>query len=1012
MKKYIFILNVLIVSVAFSQNVLHFGQKLNITQQTSFVMDGDLDPEAVLLSQNGNLDLYVGFDGIDLYVAGKSATSLGQDVFIIVAQTPGSLRSAMWAKSGQVANWDAFLGAESTNGWSGWFDNTGTTNSQAGSVLEGTINVIEEWGTIPDSVFLTLATYNTNDGGSLAGQSPAGNGNGNVEASEFENFNLVVEITALLFNPLVDNSFGDPQRAPYFLDVTDSVYVEGTYITSTEPLDSLFLYFNDLLINQTDQDTISNYFSADNFGYGSHKISLIAKGTSGIRDTSINYIMINSEVNDIQSPAGAISGINYNSSTSVTLSLFAPEKEFVYLIGDINDWKVDSLFFMNRDSINSDSVHWWITLSGLNPGQEYAFQYLVDGNIRIADAYTEKVLDPWNDQQIRNIGIYPNLKPYPVGKTSEPVSVFQTDQQPFTWVYSDTFNRSPQHELIIYELLIRDFIANHDYTTLIDTLDYLQNLGVNAIELMPVNEFEGNSSWGYNPSFYFAPDKYYGPADYLKYFIDECHGRGIAVIMDIVLNHSYGQSPLVRLYWDEANNRPASNNPWYNVVSPNSTYSWGYDFNHESNATKMFIDRVNKYWITEFRFDGFRFDFTKGFTNTGGDGWQYDQARINIIKRMADNIWETDSTAYVILEHFSEETEQKVYAEYNQGMMLWGNMNYSYNEATMGWHDNGKSDFILGYFGTRGYNKPGLVTYMESHDEERLMYKNITHGNSSGTYDVQDTSTALNRIKMAAAFFLTYPGPKMLWQFQELGYDYSIDYNGRIGEKPIRWDYYDDVNRKNLYKTFAALTKLRRENEVFTDPQTSVDFWLHDINGRKRIKLTHPSMSVIIIGNFDVVNRDINPSFYYAGWWYDYFSGDSIYVSNGTDNISLLPGEFHIYTNRRLDTPEPGILNSVEIENPLQIIESFELAQNFPNPFNPTTTIEYNLPRGVDVKLEIYNLLGEKVRTIVNEFQPAGEYQSQWNGKKENGKLVSSGVYFYRFEAGEFQQSRKMIFLK
>jgi 1,4-alpha-glucan branching enzyme len=92
----------------------------------------------------------------------------------------------------------------------------------------------------------------------------------------------------------------------------------------------------------------------------------------------------------------------------------------------------------------------------------------------------------------------------------------------------------------------------------------------------------------------------------------------MAVIIDMVLNHSYGQSPMVRLYWDNQLSRPAANNPWYNTVSPNPVFSWGYDFNHESIHTKNFVDRVNKFWIKEFKVDGFRFDFTKGFTNTRG----------------------------------------------------------------------------------------------------------------------------------------------------------------------------------------------------------------------------------------------------------------------------------------------------------------------------------------------------------------------------------------------------------
>lgn len=1013
MRKYFFILNMLFVTLAFGQNAFNSGIKLNITQQVSFVMDGDLDPEAVLLSHNGNLDLYVGFDGIELYVAGNSATALGQDVFILIAQSPGSLRNAMWAKSGLVANWDTFLGVESTNGWSGWFDNTGTGQSQTGTIAEGTINVIEEWGTIPDSIFITLATYITNDGGSLTGQTPSGNGNGNLDSNEFAKFNLISGITAVLYSPPVNASFGDPQRAPYFINRGDSVYTAGTYVTSIEPLDSLYLYFDEILVEQTDQDTISKIFYTDTISRDMHQIMMIAKGTSGIRDTAFNYIMLKPAIHNASSPAGIEDGINYNSNTSVTLSLFAPEKKFVYLIGDFNDWKIDSLYIMNRDSVSNDSVHWWITLTGLTAGEEYAFQYLVDGDIRIADPYTDKVLDPWNDFAIINSGVYPGLKSYPIGKTVEPVSVFQTDRTPFTWIYSDTFSRPEQHKLVIYELLVRDYVSNHDYSTLKDTLDYLQGLGINAIELMPVSEFEGNNfGWGYDPSFYFAVDKYYGPADDLKYFIDECHSRGIAVIMDIVLNHSMGQSPLVRLYWDEVNNRPAANNPWYNVISPNPTYFWGYDFDHQSQATRIFVDRVNKYWLTEYKFDGFRFDFTKGFTNTPGDGWYYDPARINILKRMAYQIWETDSTAYVILEHLTENAEEKELAEYNQGMLLWGNLNYAYNEATMGYHDNNKSDFSWGYYGNRNWNQPGLVTYMESHDEERLMYKNITYGNSSGNYSTQDTSTALNRIKLAAAFFLTYPGPKMMWQFQELGYDYSIDYNGRIGEKPIRWDYYDQINRLNLYKTFAALTKLRWENEVFTDPQTNVDMWVTDINGRKRIKLTHSSMNVVIIGNFGVENRDINPDFHATGWWYDYFSGDSINVINTTDNIALRPGEFHIYTDYRLDPPEQGILNSIEPENPLSIVDNFELMQNFPNPFNPITNIQYILPIKENVQLDIFNLVGEKIVTLVDKNQLPGRYSIQWDGRNNYGNRVSSGIYYYRLKAGEFQQTNKMIFIK
>jgi len=221
----------------------------------------------------------------------------------------------------------------------------------------------------------------------------------------------------------------------------------------------------------------------------------------------------------------------------------------------------------------------------------------------VAETYTDKILDPWNDTWLEE-ETYPNLKPYPQGKTMGIVSVLQTDQDEYQW-QNPNFNPPEVDKLVVYELLLRDFIDAHDFKTLKDTISYFKRLGINAVELMPVNEFEGNLSWGYNPSFYFAADKYYGPKDDVKAFIDECHANGIAVILDIVLNHAYGQCVLAQMYWDAENSQPAANNPWFNTVSPNPVFHWGSDFNHESPATKAFVDRVNRYWMSEYKFDGF-----------------------------------------------------------------------------------------------------------------------------------------------------------------------------------------------------------------------------------------------------------------------------------------------------------------------------------------------------------------------------------------------------------------------
>jgi 1,4-alpha-glucan branching enzyme len=346
----------------------------------------------------------------------------------------------------------------------------------------------------------------------------------------------------------------------------------------------------------------------------------------------------------------------------VTLVLHAPYKESVFAIGDFTGWVACEKGYMKR---TPDAQRYWVEINNLEPEKEYRFQYLVDSELFIADPYSDKVLDEWNDEYITS-ETYPGLIAFPKDTAAGMVSVLQTSQVPYSWKTTD-YQPPKKKDLVIYELLIRDFIARHDFKTLTDTIGYLADLEINAIELMPVSEFEGNLSWGYNPSFYFAPDKYYGSKNDMKAFIDACHARGIAVIMDMVLNHCNGQSPFVQLYLDSYGPDEIYMkipNPWFNSRSPNTTYKWGADFNHESSWTKKLVDSVTTYWLTEYRIDGFRFDFTKGFTNTPGDGSAYDASRIAILKRMADHIWKVNPDAYVILEHFAPNNEEEELADY------------------------------------------------------------------------------------------------------------------------------------------------------------------------------------------------------------------------------------------------------------------------------------------------------------------------------------------------------------
>ena len=139
-------------------------------------------------------------------------------------------------------------------------------------------------------------------------------------------------------------------------------------------------------------------------------------------------------------PSGVKDGINYNSdNTSVTLVLHAPGKTKVVLIGDFNNWTQSTSYEMN---ITPDGQKFWLTVSGLTPGTEYAFQYVVDNSIKIADPYSEKILDQNNDPSINDVSgftVYPNLKAYPTGKTTGYVSVIQTAKPAYTWTTNNLF---------------------------------------------------------------------------------------------------------------------------------------------------------------------------------------------------------------------------------------------------------------------------------------------------------------------------------------------------------------------------------------------------------------------------------------------------------------------------------------------------------------------------------------------------------------------------------------------
>ncbi|TGD83370.1 alpha-amylase family glycosyl hydrolase [Hymenobacter wooponensis] len=746
---------------------------------------------------------------------------------------------------------------------------------------------------------------------------------------------------------------------------------------------------------------------------GRNELRLTANNGTTTVATTLSVIVRAATVTAELPTAARKDGVTYlNGGTSAVVTLTAPGKESVYVIGDFNNWQPDVAYQLKKTSAtDAANGRWWVQIDGLTAGQEYAYQFLVNENLRVADPYAEKQLDSENDKFIPAI-TYPNLKAYPTQTSSGIASVLQSNAPSYAF-QATNFQRPKREDMVVYELLPRDFIARHDYQTLTDTLKYMQRLGVNVIELMPVNEFEGNESWGYNVSFYFAPDKYYGPKNELKRFIDECHKRGIAVVLDMVLNQSFGQSPMVQMYFD--GDKPSATNPWFNRDATHP-FNVGYDFNHESAYTKYFSKRVMEFWLKEYNIDGYRFDLSKGFTqkvSTSTDAWsQYDQSRVDIWKDYHDFLVSVDPNVYPILEHLGNNDEEKALSDI--GLMLWGKMTDNYNEATMG-YVNSKANLSYGYYGSttqggRGWSKPNLVTYMESHDEERLMYKNLAFGNASGSYNTKNLATALARQELAAAFFFTVPGPKMVWEFQEVGYDKSIfsctdgtvpqpypKDDCKLANKLPEWNYYKEANRRHLYDVYRSLIQLKKDEPVF---ENFTSFTQDLSGGVKTIHLNNADQDVTVIGNFDVTSATVNPRFQKTGTWYNYLEGSSLKINKTDSAFTLAPGQYMVYLSKKVARPA-GIVLSSKRQHDAAALQLVAL----PNPAGTTATLRYELGQSAPVSVTVTNLLGATVhKASVATRQAAGAHDLQLPVHN-----LANGVYIVRLNAGAQQQSVRLV---
>ncbi|HEX9979582.1 MAG TPA: alpha-amylase family glycosyl hydrolase [Flavobacterium sp.] len=744
--------------------------------------------------------------------------------------------------------------------------------------------------------------------------------------------------------------------------------------------------------------TINTNSSTSNYSYTHSGITSnqnytlqVTQGTSTI--TKNFAVLVNPGVVNQSVPSGLEDGINYNNAdgSKATLVLDAPGKDFVYVAGSFNNWQPGVDYAMKKDAATGK---FWIELTGLTSGQRYTYQYwVVDTTplagspslVKTADPYSTLVLSPFDDPYI-SASTYPNLPSYPAGQERE-VTVLQTSQPEYNWQVTN-FAKPKKEDLVVYEVLIRDFDANRNYQDLINRIEYFKNLKVNAIELMPVMEFEGNESWGYNTAFHLANDKFYGPSEKLKEFIDLCHQNGIAVILDVALNHAFGRNPMVRMWMKDADGDgwgdPSSENPYFNEFSTHS-YGVGADFNHQQARTKYYVKRVIKHWINEYKIDGFRWDLTKGFTQNcaGNDACtnSYQQDRVDVLKEYADYSWNIDPTHYTIFEHLGPDNEEQQWANYrinespSKGVMMWGEMTYAYSQLAMGYSTGGDISDI-GHNG-HGFSAKRLLGYPESHDKERIMYSAMTYGSSGGTSPLNNLNNALTRMSAIGATSILVPGPKMLWHFAELGMQQSIYTctNGtvntesdattgdcKLATKPQpQWveNWLGVPQRAQIYNDWSKMIEMKINEPVF---EGNYSISPDGSNIKQRIYIWDDALpasqlkNVLVIANFATSAQNINPNFPYVGTWYNLMDNTPMNVTSTTATISVPAGQFRIYGNKL-----PALGN-----------DHFETMSGVYLSPNPSS--DYFMLSAGTSKVEVYSLTGQLVKSFTGQNDASHQF--------------------------------------
>jgi 1,4-alpha-glucan branching enzyme len=476
----------------------------------------------------------------------------------------------------------------------------------------------------------------------------------------------------------------------------------------------------------------------------------------------------------------------------IELSLFAPTIAEAVLFGSFNDWQDIP---MKKDA----DGHFRAQLSLADGDYQYRFKvqskswfYRENEWITITDPYATDIDDATQNGLLHIKNGRPIVDEY----------LWQHDDKPLPL----------DHQLVIYELHIGDFSGGESdpftrgkYADVIAKLNYLTELGINAVELMPVKEFPGDRSWGYNPKYFFASESSYGSTADLKRLVDECHGRGIRVLIDGVYNHANSESPLAQIDHDY----------WFHHHPKDSEQNWGPEFNYELYDEKLntmparkFIGDVVRFWIEEYHIDGIRYDAARQIGNYDFMRWIVGETRERVPFKPFYNIAE-----FLPPEPSITGPEGPMDGCWHD-FFLHTIVDYlqtgeCHMEAIKDVLDAKRKGFM---------QATNVVNYLSNHDHHRLFAKFGERGILG--------EEAFRRARLGAVMLMTAFGIPMLWMGEEFG-----EFKAKtIDENKIDWQLLGNPPNRDLFNFYKALIALRKQHPALQGE--AISFLHEDIDNK------------------------------------------------------------------------------------------------------------------------------------------------------------------------------------